>query len=236
MLALACRVGPAGGNTKVVRASAENLVSLSSHHSTIPILLCATLAPKPTTGHLLRPAGALLWPAVTARHRRQAAIVWTVALSALPVALVGAMPAYTQAGYVGLGCIAALLLIKGLSLGSELSSPSTWLAEHAPRNPSLHASLVPATAAAGALAASCVCLLLAWVLSPAALSAWGWRVPLVFSLVVNGGHAALRLAVLRAPEEGMSAAELADRRGEHVLAVLRLVYGLTRVGWCVGLV
>jgi hypothetical protein len=47
-------------------------------------------------GQLLRPAGALLWPAVAARHGRAAAIGWTVALSAFPVAVVGALPTFAQ--------------------------------------------------------------------------------------------------------------------------------------------
>ncbi len=125
---------------------------------------------------------------------------------------------------MGIGCVAALRLVQGLALGTELAGPATWLTEHAPRNPCLHTSLVPATAACGALAATAVCLLLSWVLSAGSLAAWGWRVPLVFSLVVNAGHAALRLAVMRSPEEGMSAAEVEDRRGERAGLVVRWVF------------
>jgi MFS family permease len=132
-----------------------------------------------------------------------------------------AQPLSLQAGFVGIAFAAALRLVQGVALGADLAGPAIHLAERAPLQLGLHAAAVPATAALGALAAAVVCLFVTWVLGAAALAAWGWRVPLVAGLAVEGASLALRLLVLRDPEEGLGAAELADRRGVGLAHVLR---------------
>jgi len=125
-------------------------------------------------------------------------------------------------------------LLQGLAIGSDLAAPAVYLAEHgnptaSVSSPGLLASLVPASAALGALLASAVCWIIAAAMSPAALGVWGWRLPLVGSLVVGAVHAALRVWVLRDPQAGMNAAELAECRGDNmarkIRSVLRLVIG-----------
>lgn len=46
----------------------------------------------------MRPVGALIWPAVSARYGRAALVGATAALSAFPIALIGALPNYEQVG------------------------------------------------------------------------------------------------------------------------------------------
>lgn len=122
---------------------------------------------------------------------------------------------------MGLGFAAALRLLQGLALGADLAASAAYLSDHAPSRPATHAAAAPAAAALGALAAAAPCAVIAAAAGDAGLTAWGWRAPLVGSLLVSGAAAGLRLAVLRDPDEGLTSAELADRRGEGLGLALR---------------
>lgn len=130
-----------------------------------------------------------------------------------------------QGGAAGITVIAILRFIAGLSLSNEAPAAMTYLTEHAPQLPCLHASLVPCSMAAGALSAAAAGLFFAWVLSPASLGVFGWRLVLVVTLIANAMSGGLRGYVLQDPEHHMSVAEVADRRNVHVWRVIRWVGG-----------
>jgi len=127
---------------------------------------------------------------------------------------------HSQAGAAGIGIITLLRVVSGAAVGNTAPAALVYLTEHAPQCPSLHASLVPASMAAGACAASSLALLLSWVMGPAVLAASGWRVVLVMSLLGNAITGWLRGYVLQEPEGKMQAAELLDRSNAHVGTIL----------------
>lgn len=106
-------------------------------------------------------------------------------------------------------------------MGNEAPAALAYLTEHAPQFPSLHASLMPCSIALGALGASLAGLFFAAVLSPGSLGVFGWRLALAMSLVANAVSGGVRGYLLQDQEDGMSAAELGDRRNDHVWRVLR---------------
>lgn len=106
-------------------------------------------------------------------------------------------------------------------MGNEAPAALAYLTEHAPQFPSLHASLMPCSIALGALGASLAGLFFAAVLSPGSLGVFGWRLALATSLVANAVSGGVRGYLLQDQEDGMSAAELGDRRNDHVWRVLR---------------
>ncbi len=126
---------------------------------------------------------------------------------------------------VGCSVVAALRLIQGFGLGAgagDTIGPLVFLAEHAPEFPALHASLAPMSAAVGTLAAALTCLFFSAILSPEELADWGWRLPIVCSLMFSGVAAAVRLFdAVRDPQKFMSEGELADRHGQHLGKVMR---------------
>ena len=121
----------------------------------------------------------------------------------------------------GIGIITALRFCSGIALDNTAPAGLAYLAEHAPQCPSLHASLVPASMAAGAFGASGLALLLSWLMKPAVLAASGWRVVLALSLLSNAVTGGLRAYVLQQPESSMQAEELGDRSNVHVARILR---------------
>lgn len=122
---------------------------------------------------------------------------------------------------VGWAIIAGLRLLGGLSLSNDAAAGVVCLTERAPTGPSLHATVVPAAMAAGALGSACLALLLSWAMPAAQLAASGWRVVLVLSLVAHSISCWLQCRVLQPPGSGLTAAELADQRNMHVCWVLR---------------
>ncbi|GBF97844.1 hypothetical protein Rsub_11194 [Raphidocelis subcapitata] len=168
-------------------------------------------------GHALRPAGALLWPAVARRRSRRAAAGWALALSVFPAALIGALPTYSQAGVASPVLMAALFLVQGLALGSEAGGGAgAAAARGGPRTAGgacLRASLGPAGAALGAFLAAATCAALAAALPAAALARWGWRVPLVGGpLALGVVCVALQLWALRGELEAAGSAHCSDAR------------------------
>eukprot|EP00775_Hariotina_reticulata_P005448 gene5448-5681_t len=172
-------------------------------------------------GHVLWVPSCILWPWVRSRSGRGAVLGWTVSLAAFPTALLGCMPSYAEGGAIGLAIIALLRFLSGLSAGSTAPSSMVYLAEHVSQLPCLHTSLVPCAMAAGACGASAVALFFSCVLPASKLGVIGWRLVLVGSLLVNGVSGVLRGRVLQDPEQFMSAAEVADRRGAYCFKFLR---------------
>jgi MFS family permease len=119
----------------------------------------------------------------------------------------------------GFAVIAGLRLLDGLALGNDAAAGLSYLAEHAPTRPSLHAAVVPAAMAAGAGAAAGLALVLALAMPAGVLAASGWRVVLVASLLSNALAGLLRGTVLQQPV--LSAAEQADQANLHVGRVIR---------------
>lgn len=128
-----------------------------------------------------------------------------------------------QGGMAGVGILTALHFISGAAASNTAPAALVYLSDHAPQCPNLHASLVPASMAAGACGASGLALALSWVMNSAVLGASGWRVVLVLSLLSNTIAAGLRGWVLQEPEGQMQAAELLDRSNVHVGRILRWV-------------
>lgn len=126
-----------------------------------------------------------------------------------------------QGGATGLAIIALLRFLSGLSASAAAPTSIVYLAEHATQFPCLTSSLVPCAMAAGACGASAVALFFSWVLPTSKLGVFGWRLVLVGSLLVNGLSGVLRGWVVKDPEQFMSAAEVADRRGAYCLKFLR---------------
>lgn len=137
----------------------------------------------------------------------------------------------------GIGIIAVLRFVSGAAASNTAPTALAYLSQHALQCPNLHASLVPASMAAGACAAAGLALVLSWLMGPAVLGASGWRVVLVSSLLSNAVTGWLRGWVLQEPEGQMQAAELADRANGNVGHILRCVgatWACAGRQWCCG--
>ena len=137
-------------------------------------------------GFVVRPLGGLLGGFIGDRYGRRAALTFSVAAMAVPTFLVGVLPGYHTLGMAAPILLILLRVIQGLSVGGEYTTSFIFLVENAPPG---RAGLVGAVAGSGAIAGmlmgSGVGALMASLMSPDDLHAWGWRVAFVLGLAVG---------------------------------------------------
>ena len=80
-----------------------------------------TLAAFATIGvaFVVRPLGAAIFGHLGDRIGRRATLLWTVGIMGVATGLIGLLPTYAQAGWLGAVLLVLLRVVQGLSLGGE---------------------------------------------------------------------------------------------------------------------
>jgi MHS family proline/betaine transporter-like MFS transporter len=128
--------------------------------------------------YLLRPLGAIFFGQFGDRLGRRRMMLLSVAVMTLTMLGTALLPTHAQIGAAAGGLLFALRCVMGFSVGGEYNGVVAYLLEGAPANRrGLVASLASAASEIGALLAAGASFLTVRNLSPAALDAWGWRIP-----------------------------------------------------------
>ncbi|MFD2233446.1 tricarballylate/proton symporter TcuC [Phaeospirillum tilakii] len=136
-------------------------------------------------GFLMRPLGAIVLGAYIDHHGRRAGLLLTLALMALGMVLISALP-----GYATLGLFAPLLvvlgrLLQGFSAGVELGGVSVYLSEIAPPGQrGLYVAWQSASLNLAVVAAAAIGVALHSALPLAEVEAWGWRIPMLIGCLI----------------------------------------------------
>lgn len=175
-------------------------------------------------GFFMRPVGGALIGHIGDRFGRRAALTFSVAAMAIPTFLVGALPGYATLGVAAPILLTVLRMIQGLSVGGEYTTSMVFMVERAPPD---RRGLIGATASCGAvggiLAGSATGALLASLMSPEALEAWGWRIPFLAGLVVGLAGLALRRSIREETPRGeRPRSPLAETFRDHGRLLVRL--------------
>ena len=128
-------------------------------------------------GFFMRPVGGWYFGRFADRHGRRAAMVASIVMMGTGALLIAILPTYAS---IGIGAPALLLIgrmIQGFSTGGQYGTAATYLSEisFAGRR-GFYASFQYVTLIGGQLLALTVILVLQAMLSPAAMSAFGWRI------------------------------------------------------------
>lgn len=130
----------------------------------------------------VRPLGGFVWGHLGDRIGRRTALSWSILVMSLSTFCIALIPPYAM---IGMGAPVLLLLIRivqGFSASGEYAGASAFLVEYAPPNKrGLYAAVVPASTAAGLLLGSLLAAALTGLLSPDAMTAWGWRLPFLLA-------------------------------------------------------
>ena len=151
-------------------------------------------------GMLVRPLGAALFGSLADKHGRRPVFIATIALMGVTTFCVGLLPTYAQVGLLAPVLLLALRLLQGFAVGGEIGGSAVYLTEHAPTNRrGAYTSVLQLMGPLGILASTLQVVLLQSMLSSAEFSAWGWRVPFLFSAVLLLISLKSRMSLLESP-------------------------------------
>jgi len=188
-------------------------------------------------GFIVRPIGGWLFGHLADHRGRRNALMLSVLLMCFGSLMIAATPTYASIGIAAPILLGCARMVQGLSLGGEYGTSATYLTEMADEaHRGFYSSFQYVTLIGGQLCAILVLLLLQQVfLTPAQLTAWGWRIPFVI-----GALLAIVALVMRRnmheTDEFLVAKKTVMRRESSIKALMKyprevlLVVGLTMGG------
>lgn len=175
-------------------------------------------------GFLMRPVGAALFGHIGDRYGRARALMASIALMAIPTALMGLLPTFASIGVAASIAMILLRMCQGLAVGGEFTASIVFLAEHAPpRRRGFISSWAVFGATAGTMLGAAAGAALSNALSPEALAAWGWRIAFISGLAVAVVGLILRRNLFDEPAARSGPSPLKTAFRHHGGAVLRVV-------------
>jgi MHS family proline/betaine transporter-like MFS transporter len=175
-------------------------------------------------GFLMRPVGAAVFGHIGDRYGRARALLFSVAMMAVPTVLMGLLPTYDTIGIAASVLIVALRMCQGIAVGGEFTASIVFLAENAPaRRRGFFASFSMFGATMGTMLGAAIGALLTNALSPEALASWGWRAAFVSGIVVAVVGIIIRRGMFDSPGKAAVASPLTVAFREHRWQVLRVL-------------
>ncbi|HEY6433809.1 MAG TPA: MFS transporter [Acetobacteraceae bacterium] len=136
-------------------------------------------------GFLMRPLGGIVIGRFGDTHGRKAALTLTIMTMAFGTVMVGVLPGYASIGLAAPVLLVVARLIQGFSAGGEWGGSTAFMAEWAPSgHRGWYASFQQASIALSLVLGSATGALFTSILDPAALSAWGWRIPFLLGILL----------------------------------------------------
>jgi len=131
-------------------------------------------------GFLTRPLGAFVIGRYADRAGRKPAMLLSFWLMGIAVVGLPLVPGYASIGIAAPLLVIGFRLLQGFALGGEVGPNTAFLMEAAPaRHRGFYVSMQATSADVAVMVAGLVGVLLATVLAPAQLDAWGWRLALL---------------------------------------------------------
>lgn len=175
-------------------------------------------------GFLMRPVGAVIFGHIGDRYGRARALLFSIAMMAVPTMLMGLLPTYETIGIAASVLIVVLRMCQGIAVGGEFTASIVFLAENAPApRRGFFASFSMFGATTGTMLGSAVGGLLTNVLSADALASWGWRAAFVSGIAVAAVGIVIRRGMFDSPNKNAVAAPLAVAFRDHRSQVLRVL-------------
>ena len=145
---------------------------------------------------LVRPVGGALFGHIGDRLGRKQALLTSAGLMTVATFAMGLLPGYSSIGAAAPLLLIGFRLLQGLSIGGEFTASAVFLVERSdPRHRGLTGSYTSMSATAGLLLGSGIGVIATWMLSPAQVDAWGWRIPFLLGIVLGGVALVLRRVI-----------------------------------------
>jgi MFS family permease len=151
-------------------------------------------------GFVARPLGAIVFGHLGDRLGRRATLILTITIMGVATGLIGVLPTFGQAGWVGAVLLVTLRLIQGFSLGGEWGGGVLIATEHAsPAKHAFYAAIPQLGSPIGSIITALLYLFLPTALGMDAFLDWGWRIPFLAAFVFLAVSLYLRLTITESP-------------------------------------
>lgn len=132
---------------------------------------------------VVRPIGAIIFGHMGDRLGRRATLLWTVGLMGVATGLIGLLPTYAQAGWLGALLLVLLRIVQGLSLGGEWGGSILLATEHSgPVKRAFYAAVPQLGSPVGSVLSAALFIVMTLILPAEELAAWGWRIPFLLAI------------------------------------------------------
>jgi MFS family permease len=152
-------------------------------------------------GYLSRPFGGILFGHLGDRHGRRFVLVITLLMMGITTLLIGLLPTYAQIGALAPVLLVALRFLQGMALGGEWAGAVLLTVEHGTdRQRGRNASFAQMGPSIGTLIASGAIALTSALVPQEQWLEFGWRLPLLASVVLVAFGLWLRVGVTETPQ------------------------------------
>lgn len=169
----------------------------ASENKTIQLLLAwAGFA----IGFGFRPLGAAVFGYLGDKFGRKHTFLATIAIMGIATTAIGLVPSVEQIGIAAPIIVIVLRIAQGLALGGEYGGAALYVAEHSPPGRrGFFTSFIQAGVAGGFVLSLIVILATQFLVGDEIWEAWGWRIPLVFSVVLLSISLWMRVKLSESP-------------------------------------
>ncbi len=151
-------------------------------------------------GFVARPLGAIVFGHLGDRIGRRATLILTITVMGVATGLIGVLPTFGQAGWIGAVLLVTLRLIQGFSLGGEWGGGILIATEHAgERRHAFYAAIPQLGSPIGSIITALLYLFLPTALGMEAFLEWGWRIPFLAAFVFLAVSLYLRVTITESP-------------------------------------
>ncbi|MDN3292831.1 MFS transporter [Streptomyces ficellus] len=183
-------------------------------------------------GFAARPLGALVFGHYGDRLGRKKLLVLSLLLMGGATFAIGLLPTHATIGTAAPLLLTVLRLVQGFALGGEWGGAVLLVSEHGDaRRRGFWASWPQTGAPAGQLLATGVLSALTALLSDAAFTSWGWRIPFLLSGVLVIVGLWIRLSVDESPVFKAALAQAEARRAESAQVETMPLVAVLRYHW-----
>jgi MFS family permease len=131
-------------------------------------------------GYVARPVGGMIFSHLGDEHGRKQVLIITIVLMGAASLGIGILPTYNSIGIAAPILLLLLRLLQGLALGGELPSTYVYISESLPKKQGSGFGITMLGVNSGLLLGMLINQALNFMLTPAELSAYGWRLPFIF--------------------------------------------------------
>ncbi|MFC7597609.1 MFS transporter [Terrabacter sp. GCM10028922] len=168
-----------------------------SDPSVATMLVLGTFA----VGFLSRPLGGVILGHLGDRVGRKPTLILSLLLMGGATALMGLLPSYETAGFAAPMMLVGLRFLQGFGIGGEWGGAVTLMIESAPMHRrGIYGAAVQTGSGLGIILSTLTVTVLTTVLTAEQLLAWGWRIPLLLSVVLIVVGLVIRSRIEESPE------------------------------------